>query len=128
MQYTIKQFAELFRTTEHTIRYYTDIHLLPCRRDRANRRVFDEESEENLRARYRIILRQRDQARKRVEEAQATAAYMDQKAKHYEDILAGRIPDDTNPGNWTLDDLSFSCMQREDNPEICSYNQDNEKE
>lgn len=160
MQYTIKQFAELFRTTEHTIRYYTDIHLLPCRRDRANRRVFDEESvnwmqgitclkrcgasiqdikeycrlcrleesEENLRARYRIILRQRDQARKRVEEAKATAAYMDQKAKHYEDILAGRIPDDTNPGNWTLDDLSFSCMQREDNPEICSYNQDNEKE
>lgn len=72
-----------------------------------------EESEENLRARYRIILRQRDQARKRVEEAQATAAYMDQKAKHYEDILAGRIPDDTNPGNWTLDDLSFrACKER----------------
>ncbi len=160
MQYTIKQFAELFQTTEHTIRYYTDIHLLPCQRDHANRRIFDEESfnwmrgitflkqcgasiqdikeycrlcrleesEENLRARYQIIIRQREQAHKKAEEARATAAYMDQKAKHYEDILAGRIPDDTNPGSWTSKDLSFSCRQREDNPEKYSYNQDNEKE
>lgn len=44
MTYTIKQFAELFHTSEHTIRYYTDIELLPCRRDKGNRRVFDEES------------------------------------------------------------------------------------
>lgn len=26
---------------------------------------------------------------------------MDRKVKHYEDILAGLVPDDTNPGNWT---------------------------
>ena len=44
MEYTLKQFAGMFHTTEHTIRYYTDIHLLPCRRDKSNHRVFDEES------------------------------------------------------------------------------------
>lgn len=133
MLYTIKQFAALFGTTEHTVRYYTDIQLLPCTRDSANRRVFNEESvswmrgitclkqcgaslddikeycrlcrleesEENLRARYQIILRQREQVQKKAAEANAAAAYMEQKVKHYEDILAGRIPDDTNPDNWT---------------------------
>lgn len=133
MYYTIKQFAEMFHTTEHTIRYYTDINLLPCQRDGGNRRVFNEESinwmqgitclkgcgasienikeycdlcrlpesEENLRARYQIILRSREQAYKRVEEAKATAKYMDEKVKHYEDILAGLTPDDTNPNSWT---------------------------
>lgn len=133
MYYTMKQFAEMFHATEHTIRYYTDINLLPCQRDGANRRVFDEESinwmrgitclkgcgasievikeycelcrlpesEENLRARYQIILRSREQAHKRIEEAEETAQYMDDKVKHYEDILAGLKPDDTNPANWT---------------------------
>ncbi|MCR0265632.1 MerR family transcriptional regulator [[Clostridium] innocuum] len=133
MYYTIKQFANMFHTTEHTIRYYTDINLLPCQRDGGNRRVFNEESinwmqgitslkgcgasiedikeycdlcrlpesEENLRARYQIILRSREQAYKRVEEAKATAKYMDEKVKHYEDILAGLAPDDTNPSSWT---------------------------
>lgn len=133
MYYTIKQFAEMFDTTEHTIRYYTDIGLLPCRRDGGNRRVFDEESvnwmqgitclkgcgasiedikeycrlchleenEENLTARYRIFLKQREEAYKRLEEARKTVAYMDHKIKHYEDILAGLVPDDSNPGKWT---------------------------
>lgn len=132
MTYTIRQFAEMFHTTEHTLRYYTDIELLPCRRDDGNRRIFDnesvnwmrgitylkscgtpvkeikrycelcrmEESEENLRARYEIIRRQQNQAHRKLAEAQAAAEYMDHKLKHYEDILAGRIPDDTNPGNW----------------------------
>ena len=135
MIYTLKQFAEMFRTTEHTIRYYTDISLLPCRRDKGNRRIFDEESvnwmqgivclkgcgasiedikeycdlcrlpesEETLYARYQIILRQREQAYKRIEEAKATAAYMDEKVRHYEQILSGLIPDDSNPKNWTED-------------------------
>ena len=120
MNYTIKEFAKKFHTTEHTVRYYTDIELLPCQRDSQNRRIFDdtsanwmqtitclkkcgtplkeikkychlchlEESEENLKA------------RQKAQEAQATAAYMDQKAKHYEDILNGQIPDDTNPRSW----------------------------
>lgn len=133
MIYTLKQFAEMFHVTEHTIRYYTDIHLLPCQRDNGNRRIFNEESvnwmqgisclkgcgasiedikeycdlcrlpesRETLYARYQIILRQREQAYKRIEEAKATATYMDKKVQHYEQILSELIPDDSNPKNWT---------------------------
>ena len=135
MTYTIKEFASLFGVSEHTIRYYTDIHLLPCKRANGNRRVFDEESvnwmqgimclkgcgasiddikeycrlclleqsEENLKARYQIILKQRKQAYLRIEEAKNTARYMDAKVAHYEKILAGLAPDDTNPKKWTPD-------------------------
>lgn len=135
MKYTIKQFAALFNTTEHTIRYYTDTNLLPCERDNANRRLFTDESvnwmqgitclkgcgasiedikkycelchaeenEENLQARYQIILKQRKQAYKRLEEAKETVAYMEHKVKHYEAILAKAIPDDSNPDKWTAD-------------------------
>ena len=134
MYYTIKQMAEMFDVTEHTLRFYTDEGLLACERDGGNRRVFNEESvnwmqgikclkgcgasiedireycrlclleesEENLRARYTIILKQREEAYKRVEEAKATAKYMDDKVAHYEAILAGLAPDDTNPKNWTV--------------------------
>ena len=133
MHYTIKQMAEMFDVTEHTLRFYNDEGLLPCERDGGNRRVFNEESvnwmqgikclkgcgasiedireycrlclleesEENLRARYAIILKQREEAYKRVEEAKAAAKYMDDKAAHYAAILAGPAPDDTNPKNWT---------------------------
>lgn len=133
MTYTLKQFAEMFHVTEHTIRYYTDINILPCARDKGNRRIFNEESvnwmqgisclkgcgasiddikeycrlcklpesNENLKARYQIILRQREQAYKRIEEAKATASYMDDKVQHYEKTLSGLIPDDSNPENWT---------------------------
>lgn len=133
MYYTIKQFAEMFKTTEHTIRYYTDIGLLPCKRDGSNHRIFDEESvnwmqgitclkgcgasiedikeycelcklpesEETLRARYAIILRSREQSYKRLEDAKKTVDYMEHKVKHYEDILAGLILDDSNPAKWT---------------------------
>ena len=135
MQYTIKQMSEMFGVTEHTLRYYTDMGLLPCERDGGNRRVFNdesvnwmhgikclkgcgasiedikeycslcllEESEENLRARYQIILKQRDEAYKKIEEAKAAARYMDDKVAHYEAILAGLAPDDTNPKNWTAE-------------------------
>ncbi len=135
MYYSIKEFAEKFNVTEHTVRYYTDIGLLPCRRDNQNRRLFDEESEnwmqgitclkgcgasiedikeycrlclleetkENLNARYRIILKQRKQAYECLAEAQATVAYMDEKVKHYEAILAVSIPDDSNPNHWTTE-------------------------
>ena len=135
MYYTIKQMAEMFGVTEHTLRFYTDKGLLSCTRDGGNRRVFDEESvnwmqgiqclkgcgaslediqaycrlclvegsEENLWARYAIIRKQREAAHQRVEEAKATAKYMDDKAAHYEAILAGLAPDDTNPKNWTAE-------------------------
>ena len=135
MYYTIKQMAEMFGVTEHTLRFYTDKGLLPCARDSGNRWVFDEESvnwmqgiqclkgcgaslediqaycrlclvegsEESLWARYAIIRKQREAAHQRVEEAKATAKYMDDKAAHYEAILAGLAPDDTNPKNWTAE-------------------------
>ena len=135
MHYTIKQMAELFGVTEHTLRFYTDKGLLPCEQDGGNRRVFNEESvnwmqgikglkgcgasiediqeycrlcllegsEENLRARYAIILKQREKASQRLEEAKATVKYMDNKAAHYEAILAGLVPDDTNPKHWTAE-------------------------
>ena len=133
MYYTIKQMAEMFDVTEHTLRFYTDERLLPCERDGGNRRVFNEESvnwmqvikclkgcgasiediraycrlclseesEENLRARYAIILKQREEAYQRLREAKATVKYMDGKVAHYEAILAGLAHDDTNPRNWT---------------------------
>ena len=44
MHYTIKQMAQMFGVTEHTLRFYTGKGLLPCARDGSNRRVFDEES------------------------------------------------------------------------------------
>ena len=132
MNSTIKEFAKMFQTTEHTIRYYTDIRLLPCQRDKTNHRIFNEESvnwmqgitclkqcgaslndikeycrlcrleesEENLKARYQIILRRQQEAHRKVLEAKTTAEYMDQKVRHYQEILAGHIPDDTNPGSW----------------------------
>lgn len=62
-----------------------------------------EESEENLRARYAIILKQREEAYRRLEEAKATVKYMEDKAAHYGAILAGLSPDDTNPRNWTAE-------------------------
>ena len=127
--------AAMFDVTEHTLRYYTDLGLLPCERDSGNRRMFNEESvnwmqgiqclkgcgasienikeycrlclleesQENLQARYVIILKQRNETYKRVEEAKATAKYMDDKVAHYEAILAGLAPDDTNPKNWTAE-------------------------
>ena len=139
MYYTIRQMAQMFGVTEHTLRFYTDQGLLPCTRDSGNRRVFDEESvnwmqgimclkgcgasiedireycrlclmeesEENLRARYAIIRKQREEAYKRVEEAKATARYMDDKVAHYEAILPGLAPDDTNPKNWTAKNPSL---------------------
>ena len=135
MKYTMKQMAAMFDVTEHTLRYYTDLGLLPCERDSGNCRMFNEESvnwmqgiqclkgcgasienikeycrlclleesQENLQARYVIILKQRNETYKRVEEAKATAKYMDDKVAHYEAILAGLAPDDTNPKNWTAE-------------------------
>ena len=135
MYYTIKQMAEMFDVTEHTLRFYNDKGLLPCERDGGNRRVFNEESvnwmqgikclkgcgasiediqeycrlclledtQENLRARYDIILKQREAAYKRLKEAKVTIKYMDEKVAHYEAVLAGLEPDDTNPKKWTVE-------------------------
>ena len=50
-----------------------------------------------------LILKQREEAYKRLEEAKATAKYMDDNVAHYEAILAGLAPDGTNPKNRTAE-------------------------
>lgn len=60
-----------------------------------------EESGETLRAIYEMILNARADAYKRLEEAQAVVAYMEKKVAHYESILKGATPDDSNPNTWT---------------------------
>ena len=62
-----------------------------------------DETEGNLRARFAIILKQREAAYGRLREAEATVKYMDEKVAHYEAILAGAVPDDSNPRDWTPD-------------------------
>lgn len=43
--YTVKEIAKLLDMTEHTIRYYTDMGLVPSlQRDKNGNRLFDEES------------------------------------------------------------------------------------
>ena len=125
----------MFNVTEHTLRFYTDIGLLPCKRDAGNRRIFDEESvnwmqgikclkgcgasieeiqeycrlclqdetKENLQARYEIILKQREKACKKLKEAKETMVFMDKKIEHYKAVLSGEELDDTNPKNWTAE-------------------------
>lgn len=132
MYYTIKQVAEMTGVTEHTLRYYTDQNLVPCHRDGANRRVFDDESlnwlqgvkclrgcgvsiediklycdmcregDGALQKRYEFMLRQKELAYKRLEEAKEVAEYMDHKVAHYEEIMAGKIEDDANPATSIL--------------------------
>lgn len=126
MTLTVKQFAELTGMSEHAIRFYNDQGLLPCRRDRNNRRIFDEQSlnwiagikclracgmpidaikqytdlclqgDDTLQARYQIILAQRERAYAKLAEAKEVAAYLDAKVQHYEDVIHHLIPDDTN--------------------------------
>ena len=146
MGYTISQMAEMFEVTEHTLRYYTDLGLLPCERDCCNHRVFTEESVnwlraikclrvcgfsmeqilqycqlcrqeengDNLRARYQIVLEAREDAYKRLEEAKTTVSYMEHKVRHYEDILAGRGADDSNPARWTAGAASCCHTSKEE--------------
>lgn len=61
------------------------------------------ETEETLCTRYQIILRQREKAYRRVEEAKEIAVRIDEKVQHYQQIFSGLIPDDSNPQNWTDD-------------------------
>lgn len=126
MSYTVKEIAQKMGMTEHTIRFYTDQGLLPCRRDKNNHRIFDEESvswltsiqclrrcgiliediqiycrlcqegDARLPERYEFMLRQRELAYTRLKEAQEAFHYMENKIRHYEDIMSNKIPDDMN--------------------------------
>lgn len=39
MNYTIRQMAEMFGVSAHTLRFYTDKGLLPCKRDGGNEHI-----------------------------------------------------------------------------------------
>lgn len=51
--YTVKQVCEMLNLSEHTVRYYTDEGLVHVKRDKNNRRLFDEQAIDWLKgARY----------------------------------------------------------------------------
>ncbi len=127
MKYTVKQIAELMEMSEHTVRYYTDLDLLPVKRDSGNRRVFDEESvnwlmgikclkgcgmsiedikrygdlclqgDETLFKRREIMRKQLVLAEQKLNEAKKVLDYITKKVAHYDDVIAGKAADDTNP-------------------------------
>lgn len=129
MNYTVKQISEIMGMSEHTIRYYTDLNLLPVKRDSANRRIFDEESinwlmgikclkgcgmsiedikkygdlcligDETLIERREIMKKQLEIAKRNLENAKEILEYVKKKVAHYDDVIAGKIADDTNPNN-----------------------------
>ncbi len=129
MNYTVKQISEIMGMSENTIRYYTDLNLLPIKRDSANRRIFDEESinwlmgikclkgcgmsiedikkygdlcligDETLIERREIMKKQLEIAKQNLENAKEILEYVKKKVAHYDDVIAGKIADDTNPNN-----------------------------
>lgn len=129
MNYTVKKISEIMGMSEHTIRYYTDLNLLPVKRDSANRRIFDEESinwlmgikclkgcgmsiedikkygdlcligDETLIERREIMKKQLEIAKRNLENAKEILEYVKKKVAHYDDVIAGKIADDTNPNN-----------------------------
>lgn len=130
--YTVKEIAKLLNMTEHTIRYYTDMGLVPSlKRDKNGNRLFDEQSKnwllgiKNLRGsgmsiqavkdyvdlclqgdstleiRYQIILEQKSKLEEQLREMNERYHYIEWKEKWYLDIMNHRIPDNSNPGEWS---------------------------
>ena len=60
------------------------------------------DSPDALLKRSQFMKEQRELAHQRLHEAQELAAYMDAKVQHYEDILAGKLLDDTNPATQEI--------------------------
>lgn len=132
MTYSVKQIANLMDMSEHTIRYYTDLNLLPVKRDSGNRRVFDEESvnwlmgikclkgcgmsiedikrygdlclqgDGTLAERREIMRKQLAFAEQKLNEAKEVFDYITRKVAHYDDVIAGIKADDTNPATRSL--------------------------
>ena len=128
--YTVKDISQMFGFTEHTIRYYCDMGLLPVKRDKNNRRIFDQESlnwfegikclrgcgmsiesikeysdlclngNSSLEQRYEIIKKQQPLVKQQYKEAKQRLNYINHKIQDYEDMLSGKIPDKSNPSNW----------------------------
>jgi DNA-binding transcriptional MerR regulator len=143
--YTVKEISKLLNMSEHTVRYYTDMGLVPSlKRDKNGNRLFDEEynnwligiknlrgsgmsikavkdyvnlclqGESTIEIRYDIILEQKKQLEKQLKEMNERYHYIEQKTKLYEDIMSHRIPDNSNPGTWSIS----SSESQEEN---CTY-------
>ncbi|GGP10731.1 MerR family transcriptional regulator [Oceanobacillus neutriphilus] len=50
--------------------------------------------------RYQIFLHLKDIAYDQLEETQNRVQFLENKVKHYEEIVSKKIPDDTNPNKW----------------------------
>ncbi|GFZ31095.1 hypothetical protein CSC2_16210 [Clostridium zeae] len=130
--YTVKEISKLLDMTEHTVRYYTDMGLVPTlKRDKNGNRLFDEQSKnwligiKNLRGsgmsiqavkdyvdlclkgestieiRYEIILEQKKKIEEQLKEMNERYKYIENKVTWYLDIMNHRIPDNSNPGEWS---------------------------
>lgn len=131
--YTVKEISKLLNMSEHTVRYYTDMGLVPTlKRDKNGNRLFDENSKnwligiKNLRGsgmsikavkdyvdlclqgestldkRYEIIIEQKMQLEKQLKEMNERYNYITNKANWYLDIMNHRIPDNSDPGTWSI--------------------------
>lgn len=58
------------------------------------------EGDSTIQERYEIILEQRAAALAQLEEAKLRAKFLEDKARHYLDILNRVVPDNTNPSKW----------------------------
>lgn len=130
---TVKDVAKQLNMTEHTIRYYTDMGLVPTlKRDKNGNRLFDEESknwligiknlrgsgmsiqaikdyinlclegESTLERRYKIITEQKKKLEEQLKEMNERYKYIEHKANLYLDIMNHRVPDNSNPGTWSI--------------------------
>ncbi|WP_238907204.1 MerR family transcriptional regulator [Clostridium sp. YIM B02506] len=137
--YTVKEISKLINMSEHTVRYYTDLGLVPSlQRDKSGKRLFDERSknwlvgirnlrgsgmslhavkdyvnlclqgESTIETRYEIILNQKKQLEEQLREMNERYRYIQHKVTWYQDIMNHRIPDTSNPGEWSLSDSESS--------------------
>lgn len=120
---SIKQVAERFELSEHTIRYYCNLGLIPTERDGNNRRVFNDESltqlelvkcfrgcgmsiesikeyqqlakdgDSTLEQRAEIIHQQQQAIQAQFDEAKRRLDFINYKVKWYEEKMAGHRND-----------------------------------
>jgi len=62
------------------------------------------QGESTLKIRYEIILEQKKNLEEQLREMNERYHYINHKTKWYEDIMNHRIPDDSNPGTWSISD------------------------
>ncbi|HEX9025468.1 MAG TPA: hypothetical protein VF839_03300 [Clostridium sp.] len=62
------------------------------------------QGESTLKIRYEIILEQKKNLEEQLREMNERYHYIDHKTKWYEDIMNHRIPDNSNPGTWSISD------------------------